>query len=273
MSEHCLYIWQDRVLYAGSGTVTSPHGHYAAALLLSCDQPFEVRYDFKAESGYAHSFETRAVLLTPHFYHQLKADRSRLIVLHLDPDSVDYEPLAELYPPDSFHHFAIEPFEASLQEGLRLWEESLPASQADRIYRSLLQKIMPAGFELAQRPGLRQMDQRIAGIVQELQKEIPESVRASELAARVELSEHRFMHLFKQEMGLPLRRYLLWLRIRRAALSMKDGGTLTEAAHAAGFSDSAHMSRIFKENFGMQPSFFMLPSDLMQVHFCAEDQD
>ena len=80
-----------------------------------------------------------------------------------------------------------------------------------------------------------------------------------ELAAEVGLSEDRFMHVFKAQMGLPVRRYLLWLRLHRAARLMKAGVTLTEAAHGAGFADSAHMSRTFKENFGVPPSGFLSP--------------
>jgi transcriptional regulator GlxA family with amidase domain len=32
------------------------------------------------------------------------------------------------------------------------------------------------------------------------------------------------------------------------------GGTLTDAAHAAGFADSAHMNRVCHEMFGLAPS-------------------
>ena len=32
------------------------------------------------------------------------------------------------------------------------------------------------------------------------------------------------------------------------------GGTLTDAAHAAGYSDSAHLSRVFRATFGFRPS-------------------
>ena len=35
---------------------------------------------------------------------------------------------------------------------------------------------------------------------------------------------------------------------------MADGASLTEAAHEAGFADSAHFSRTFRRMFGLAPS-------------------
>ena len=37
-----------------------------------------------------------------------------------------------------------------------------------------------------------------------------------------------------------------------------QGGSWTEAAHEAGFADSAHLSRTFKRMFGMNPATLVL---------------
>lgn len=65
------------------------------------------------------------------------------------------------------------------------------------------------------------------------------------------LSESRFSHLFVEEVGLPFRTYLLWRRMSRAVSFLSAGHRLTEAAHAAGFADSAHFSRTFLRMFGL----------------------
>jgi AraC-like DNA-binding protein len=70
------------------------------------------------------------------------------------------------------------------------------------------------------------------------------------LAARVGISETRLMHLFKDEMGIPIRRYLLWKRLLDAIFLIKRGQALTMAAVEAGFADYAHFSRTFKGMFG-----------------------
>lgn len=43
----------------------------------------------------------------------------------------------------------------------------------------------------------------------------------------------------------------LWLRLQRAVELFAAGTPLTEAAHAAGFADSAHLSRTFRRMFGI----------------------
>ena len=65
------------------------------------------------------------------------------------------------------------------------------------------------------------------------------------------LSPSRLRHLFVEQTGLAFKTYLLWLRLVRALEIYAEGRSLTESAHAAGFSDSAHFSRIFKRTFGL----------------------
>jgi AraC-like DNA-binding protein len=70
-------------------------------------------------------------------------------------------------------------------------------------------------------------------------------------ARRVALSKDRLRHLFVEQTGLPLRSYLLWLRLTRGIEAFAAGASLTDAAHQAGFADSAHFSRTFRRMFGI----------------------
>lgn len=79
----------------------------------------------------------------------------------------------------------------------------------------------------------------------------PSSWKASEVASRLALSESRFLHLFSEEMGIAWRPYLLWQRMMCAIQGLTSHNSATQAAHLAGFSDSAHLSRTFRNNFGM----------------------
>ena len=80
------------------------------------------------------------------------------------------------------------------------------------------------------------------------------------------------IHLFSREMGLPIRRYTLWLRLRDVFLSLAEGCSLTEAAHRAGFADSPHMSRTFRGMFGIPPSFFVDGRGVVRTEFIVNEQ-
>ncbi len=80
------------------------------------------------------------------------------------------------------------------------------------------------------------------------------TVSGTELAAQLGLSTSRLTHLFTEQVGIPLRRYVLWTRLRIAITRVQAGDDLTGAAHGAGFADSAHLTRTTREMFGLPPS-------------------
>lgn len=80
---------------------------------------------------------------------------------------------------------------------------------------------------------------------------IPDNWRAKDASEKCNLSESRFLHLFTEQIGIAWRPYLLWRRMLCALQYLVNGQSATKAAYAAGFSDSAHLSRTFKSMFGM----------------------
>ncbi|WP_262379703.1 helix-turn-helix transcriptional regulator [Nonomuraea sp. PA05] len=79
-------------------------------------------------------------------------------------------------------------------------------------------------------------------------------VRLRAVADAVHLSPSRLAHLFSAHVGIPLRPYVRWLRLRQAIDRVAAGETLTAAAHTAGFTDGPHFTRAFRRTFGNAPS-------------------
>ena len=98
------------------------------------------------------------------------------------------------------------------------------------------------------------VDARIAKALDLLRARIRGPVRLADAAGAAALSPGRFRHLFVQETGTAFRAYVLWLRLNVAIECSMAGGSWTEAAHEAGFADSAHLTRTFKRMFGMNPA-------------------
>ena len=99
---------------------------------------------------------------------------------------------------------------------------------------------------------------KLLGLLRTLPPESDTSLEA--LAAAVSLSPGRLMHTFTESIGLPLRPYLQWLKLQRAAAAIVGGMPFSQAAHAAGFADAAHMTRTFKRVMGTTPKALRPPA-------------
>ncbi|WP_255420894.1 helix-turn-helix domain-containing protein [Micromonospora sp. HM5-17] len=68
------------------------------------------------------------------------------------------------------------------------------------------------------------------------------------------MSASRRGHLFAGRLGFSYPAWRRWRRLLKAVQAVRAGASLTQAAHDAGFADSAHLSRIFRAMFGITPS-------------------
>lgn len=83
---------------------------------------------------------------------------------------------------------------------------------------------------------------------------ISEDLSLAALARVAHLSPSRLMHIFTASVGVPIRPYVLWLRIQVASRELVRGARVAEAAQRAGFADAAHLARTFKRMLGATPS-------------------
>lgn len=80
------------------------------------------------------------------------------------------------------------------------------------------------------------------------------SIPIPAVAARVGLSAQRLRALARSQLGMPLTRWRVWSRLRRAAEALQRGHSLTDAAVLAGFADQAHLTRQMREMMGLTPA-------------------
>ncbi|HVL75002.1 MAG TPA: AraC family transcriptional regulator [Noviherbaspirillum sp.] len=234
-----MYLWHGRALIVGPGIDSSPHAHHAAQLTLALERPVRVRRD--ATQPWQ---ETRAALFAPNDAHQLDCGGAPMAHLFID---MPLRPAA--LPSELRASFADDPVFEPVRMALdKAAHTGLDESAAARLVREWLECALPgapAGFGY---------DPRIGQALQWIARHPGERTDGRALAAMVHLSESRFTHLFRQQTGLSLSRYLIWARLLHAVELAADGASMTEAAHGAGFADLAHLSRSFRGTFGVMPS-------------------
>jgi AraC-like DNA-binding protein len=176
------------------------------------------------------------VLTAPDARHAIDARGSEVTLVFIDPESDAGERLrAALRGPARF-------LTATERDVL---DDDAEAARMDRILRALGAPPTP----------LRRVHPRVRKLLRHL-SHLPASADTSleTLAAAVGLSPGRLMHVFTESVGIPLRPYLGWLRLQRAAAALASGVPLSRAAAMAGFVDAAHMTRSFRAMFGTTPS-------------------
>jgi AraC-like DNA-binding protein len=129
------------------------------------------------------------------------------------------------------------------------WRAVLGPAPSDARTERWLTEFVPRGGGVEIHAGVRR-------VLSHLQRPwaVLDDLSLKTLAGIACLSPSRFMHAFTESVGVPVRPYILWLRLQRAACDLNNGASVTSAAHRAGFSDAAHLTRTFRRMLGATPS-------------------
>ncbi len=118
-----------------------------------------------------------------------------------------------------------------------------------RVERWVRQDLLNSGRRATIHPGVRRV---LKYLRENLGRGRHLSLKA--LAGVSGVSASRLMHVFTESVGVPIRPYILWLRLQRACYELTDGANPTEAAQIAGLSDTAHQTRTFRRMLGTTPT-------------------
>jgi AraC-like DNA-binding protein len=237
-----LLDWGARVLYLGPAFGLTPHRNATGVLAVALDGAIGVADNPRTRSPSWH--QARSVLILPNSLHHLRVDAGRMAFLYVDPFGRDLVALrARMSDVGSRAAFDLVEEGPAIELFGDIAEDRLAPEEARRAVRDML------GVGSDAEP-----DARIAEAMKRMRDAPCGSHALAELSRRAGLSSSRFLHLFKEVTGVPLRRYRIWNRIGAAARAVAQGESLTDAAHSAGFSSSAHFSSAFRDMFGMMPS-------------------
>lgn len=237
MIKPIVYIQAGVVIIYGSSIEAAPHQHHAIQLVWPKRNSL-CKFNEKATS--------EVLLISSKVEHQLQMSEGW--VLLIEPKSALGQELSIKLAGQS-----IKIFSPSFSKAIRT-----PTQTEDfKKYLAPLFKELKLTNQFLFSNKSTVEDKRIQQLLTELNQCIngdcikPANWRASEVADQLALSESRFLHLFSDELGIAWRPYLLWRRMMCAIQAMLNNSSATDAAHVAGFSDSAHLSRTFRNTFGM----------------------
>jgi AraC-like DNA-binding protein len=222
-------VWPPILATRGPGGASAGHAHHAMHLVVAREGELRIKI------GNA-THRAPGILTAPDVAHALDASGCEVLLVFVDPESQTGARLA-----------------SSITDSVRLIDERERAAILDVEIEDAMKWGELAIERLAGERAERTMHPRVRKALAHLRTS-PEDTSLATLAALADLSESRFLHAFTESVGIPLRPYLLWLKLQRATIAIVSGEPLTRAAGLAGFSDAAHMTRTFRKMFGMSPS-------------------
>lgn len=236
-----LFLWDHRLLLLGPGFSAGLHRHHAAQVCLALEGVLRVRTEATGEWEVA-----EALFIPPDQDHELVVESRTAAFVFIEAESAECGLLEErLGRPDGPKPMAVPRGLAS--DCREMLVNGGKIQDAEDLCLRLTDITGP-------RVERRMVDARLAKVLEAVRSNLSGDVAATALSGIAGVSPSWLTHRFGKDLGVPLRRYILWQRLWFALVSALEGATLTEAAHAAGFADSAHFSRTFRDMFGVAPS-------------------
>jgi AraC-like DNA-binding protein len=238
----CILIGQ------GHGTI-APHAHYSIQIALAHPAGLRVQLDHGAWQACS------AAIIPSRRRHSIDVTGCEWSgVLFVDPETPEGKALT-----------------VRLNDGMELLPASLVALLAQRLERAWRVELSAQAVESVCREFVRDLtntatriptDPRVLAAIDYVQQRIDTPITLPQVAKAVHLSPGRFRHLFVEQTGMPLRNYVLWRRLLQVWSLLMQGQSLSQAAHAVGFADSAHLSRTSRTMFGTAPSALQMSGPL-----------
>jgi len=235
-----LPLWPPLLATRGPGGRSREHRHHAMHFIACLQGHLRVRVGRGAWSELA-----PALLTAPDVEHAVDASNAEVLLVFIEPESRVGAALRQLL------HEPVRLFSPAecAQLDLAIEQAALLGPEGERWTGQLLAAV---GGQALALPPLHPRVRKLLSLLRE-RPEFRESSLET-LAAEVGLSPSRLMHAFTESIGVPLRPYLAWLRVQRAAALLVSGAPLARCALEAGFADAAHMTRTFRRMLGVAPS-------------------
>lgn len=244
-----LFMWSNLTLFFGPLHCLKFHSMGAVAINVGLYQPFIL----KTINGTSKPY--RCAIIPAGCKHELNAFGNIVASLIIEKNSTAY---ASLKKRILFHTSKVTSIaDSKLIECFQKIYEEKPTKA--EIYQ-LLNLLLNTDNETNEN-----VDPRINKTMKTIQLDPGNDFSQEYLASSVGLSSSRFRHLFREQSDIPYRRYRMWRRVVSAMDTLHKVDNLTYAAMEAGFTDSAHFNRCFRDTLGVNPSLVFRNMDRFET--------
>ena len=230
-----MYEARNHLLICAEYADPEPHKHSAAHIMVSLDDSIEI-------IAANERLKCRGILIPSGMIHTANTNRNRVLVFLFDNTTAVAEQISTLkmIPNDAVD---------LIRDAYCAFENS---DKSDLSYTAFFRRVLDCSqIAIAKTIPL---DIRIECALTYIQSRLHERITCDDVAGHIFLSEGRFSHLFKEQVGMTFAAYLIYQRVIKTYTDLINGKSITDASLDAGFSSSAHFAEINKRLFGLSAS-------------------
>jgi AraC-like DNA-binding protein len=244
-----LFMWPNFTLFFGPLQCLEFHSMGAVAINIGLYQPFVLKTTSVASKLY------RCAVIPAGCKHELNAFGNIVASLIIEKNSAAYTSLRK--------KTLFQVSKITTHEDYR-WVECFQKIYEEKPTKAIIFQLLNQLLNTANKTD-KNIDPRIDKTMETIRLDPGNDFNQEYLASSVGLSSSRFRHLFREQTDIPYRRYRMWRRVMSAMGTLHKIDNLTYAAMEAGFTDSAHFNRCFRDTFGVNPSLVFRNMDRFET--------
>ncbi len=239
---------KDNIAFIGDQVNASEHSHCVLQVFLSLDEPLQVMVENEWVSG-------KCVIVNANARHIFSCENKMRLSILIEPSSSFSKELTK----------KIDGNYLMLDSGIEHIQQKAAGPIETNDKQQYINFIQGFAEFLGIERNRKISDERIARLLELLQNCDCYNHTIESLAQSVCLSTSRLSHLFREQIGVPLKSYILFHQLEKAFTALLGGSNITDAAMLAGFDSPSHFAATVKKWMGMPAGASLKDSEFLKV--------
>lgn len=239
---------KDNITFIGNHVNATKHSHCVLQVFLSLDDPLQVIVENEQISG-------KCIIINKNVQHIFSCHNKMRLSILIEPSSCFAKELIKKINGD----FLI------CDSGIECIQQKATAFIETNNKQQYLDFIQNFADYLGVKRSSKVLDERISKLLELLQNCNCCDHTIETFAKSVCLSSSRLSHLFREQIGVSLKSYILFHQLEKAFSSILNGTNITDAAMLAGFDSPSHFAATVKKWMGMSVSASIKDSEFLKV--------
>jgi len=233
--DNIIFYWYGASILILNDFTSTMHSHYPVEIYVGLD-------DILCIKANDNLIKSKAIVINSNYPHQLDSSNGNVALILLNPN------LYRLNKHNCYSDIDCSIVDDLIKTITVFYSNNPTLADAKNLINNILSTYLKENILD------KSVDSRISLLLTKLEDIPYDKIYSKDLASYIGLSESHLVHLFKEQTGTNIHKYILWIRLRKAIKLILQGNSFTTAAHESGFSDSAHLSRTYRNMFGVTPT-------------------